>query len=478
MNHPLWIVGVLLCIFIAFQYQSTQYFGPLELVATSGGVLLGIALWVRYSRHHSFDFLDPIHLVLCILLFGFCGVLIYDPSVHLTRFAEPERALIVSIVATLAFALGYTAVTSASGSSTLPRRLTLLRVLRRAPRPEAPALLLGLWLLTFFFRLFYSLEHGYGTVFESPDTARVSAHALVTGFGTLGRYFIISALIIWLSRSSRFGRIQIWLAFTCLGLEVWINIFAGWKHSPVLFAVGLLFVARARASCGKRIGVGSGLAAGACLVLFLVVFYALDTSRSRGADSRFSATTLMATASEADTASMQRSLDRLVQRIAYGGFLADVIGVVDAGVVHRQHGATLWPGFLWFIPRAIWPTKPTLSIGGWYALTVLGWPEGPQAAVTVPGDLYLNFGMLGVFGGMLGYGLLLRLLYDQLVVNGRTVLGQCLFVPIFLTFALTFEQNVSSIIGEASLLVCALAAILVGVTSQLPVRSSSARDTR
>jgi hypothetical protein len=338
-----------------------------------------------------------------ILLFGFCGVLVYDPSVHSTRFAEPERALIVSVLATLAFALGYTGFTS---RRILPQRLSLLRVLRRVPRPEAPALLLGLWLLTFFFRLLYSFEHGYGTVFGSPDPADANVANLVVSFGVLGRYFILSALIIWLSRSRRFGRIQIWLALTCLGLEAWINLVAGWKYGPVLLAVGLLFEARARVSCGKRIGVGTGLVAGACLMLSLVVFYALDTARLKGADSRFGITTLAAIAGEADTASIQRSRERLVQRIGYGGFLADAIGGVDSGVVDRQHGATLWPGFLGFIPRAIWPAKPVLSIGGWYAVTVLGWEPGKgEAAVTLPGDFYLNFGIVGVFGGMLGYGL-------------------------------------------------------------------------
>ena len=469
MNHCLWVIGIMVCTLIAILYQNTRYFGPLELTATSGGVLLSIALWVRYSRHRSFDFLDPIHLVMGILLFGFCGVLVYDPSVHLTRFAEPERALIVSIVATLAFALGYTAFTDASRSRILPQPLSMLRMLRRAPRPDAPALLLGLWLLTFFFRLFYSFEHGYGMVWTSADTAGASNTVanLVESIGKLGRYFIFSALIIWLSRARRFGRIQIWLALACLGLEVWINIVAGRKDSTVLFVVGLLFVARARASCGKRIGVGTGLVAVACLALFLVVFYALDKYRLGAADSRVSITTLAAIAAEADTDSIQRSRERFVQRIGYGGYLADVIGVVDSGVVDRKHGATLWPGFLWFIPRSIWPAKPMLSIGRWYAATVLGWGLGrSEAAVTVPGDFYLNFGIAGVFGGMLGYGLVLRLLYDRLVVSGRTVIGQCLFVPIFLTFALMLEQNLSAIIGGACLLVCALAAILLVLTTK------------
>jgi hypothetical protein len=468
----------MVCTLIGFQYQNAEHAGPFELAAAGGGILLSIALWVCYSRQRSFDFLDPIHLVMGILLFGFCGVLICDPSVHLTPYAEPERALTVSITATLAFALGYAVFTVTSGARILPARLNAFGILRRVPRPEAPTLLLSMWLLTFFFRLFYSFEHGYRGAFSNPNPADANVADLVGSFGKLGAYFIFSALVIWLSRSRQFGRPEIWLALTCLGLEVWINIIAGWKYSPVLFLVGLLFVARARASCGKRPGVGTGLVAVACLAAFLVIFHALDTLRSRNMQSGFDVQALAATIGETDADGIKQSRERLIQRVGYGGFLADVIGVVDAGVLDQQHGATLWPGLLWFIPRSVWPAKPTLSIGRWYAAAVLGWGPGlSEAAVTVPGDLYLNFGIGGVFVGMLGYGAVLRLLYDRFVANGNAVIGLCLFVPIFMTFALTLERNLSAIIGEAGLLVGALAIVLFCLTSRPPEGNPGGRTT-
>jgi len=73
---------------------------------------------------------------------------------------------------------------------------------------------------------------------------------------------------------------------------------------------------------------------------------------------------------------------------------------------------------------------------------------------------------------MLAYGLVLRQLYDRFVVNGRTVIGLCLFVPIFMTFALTLERNLSAIVGEAGLLLVALSAVLFCVTSRPPVGSA------
>jgi hypothetical protein len=213
----------------------------------------------------------------------------------------------------------------------------------------------------------------------------------------------------------------------------------------------------------------------ACVAAFFLIFHALDTLRSRNVESGFDVKTLAATIGETDIASTQQSRQRLVQRVAYGGFLADVIGVVDSGVVDRKRGATLWPGLLWFIPRFIWPAKPTLSIGGWYATAVLGWSGKGEAAVTVPGDFYLNFGVTGVFFGMLAYGVVLRLLYDRFIVNEGTAMGLCLFVPIFMTFALTIERNLGSIVGEAGLLLCALTIVLFSLTTHPHARSSRVR---
>lgn len=472
-NLPLGLMGTSVCALIVLQYQNVVYLGPLKAIVTSAGILLSVALWIRHIRQHSFDFLDPLHLVMGILLFGFCGMLILDPTVHLTPFAEPDKALTISIIATLAFALGYTAFNGTSNAPILPPRLGGFAILRRVPRPEAPMLLLSLWLLTFLFRLFYSFQHGYRGAFTNPDPADANVADLIGSFGKLGAYFIFSALIIWLSRWRRFNRFEIWLTLTCLSLEVWINIEAGWKYSPVLFAVGLLFIARARAACGRPPGLGTAVIAVMCLATFLLVFHALDTLRSRNMQSGFDIEVLASTIGQTDDNSIQQSQKRLIQRVGYGGFLADIIGVVDGGVLDQQRGSTLWPGLLWFVPRSVWPSKPTLSIGRWYAADVLNWGSGmSEAAVTVPGDFYLNFDAEGVLIGMLVYGAVLRLLYDRLVVNGHTIMGCCLFVPIFMTFALTLERNLSAIMGEAGLLFVALTVVLFCMTIRPPAASS------
>lgn len=65
----------------------------------------------------------------------------------------------------------------------------------------------------------------------------------------------------------------------------------------------------------------------------------------------------------------------------------------------RWSGESLLPLITWFIPRAIWPGKPQVSRGRWYATEILGWSFGTrsEAAITLWGDAYMNFGWAGVF---------------------------------------------------------------------------------
>jgi len=80
-------------------------------------------------------------------------------------------------------------------------------------------------------------------------------------------------------------------------------------------------------------------------------------------------------------------------------------------------GATmegLWTGV---VPRILWPDKPNIGIGYWFAVHYWGTPAGveqvPQT-VTHPGELYIDFGLIGVIVGMALLGLWYRLAYAAL----------------------------------------------------------------
>jgi oligosaccharide repeat unit polymerase len=70
-------------------------------------------------------------------------------------------------------------------------------------------------------------------------------------------------------------------------------------------------------------------------------------------------------------------------------------------------GASFLSAFVLFVPRQIWPSKPTTA----WAYMQEFLPEGfsnPNISYTILGELFLNFGLLGVVIGMLLTGFLCR----------------------------------------------------------------------
>jgi hypothetical protein len=72
-----------------------------------------------------------------------------------------------------------------------------------------------------------------------------------------------------------------------------------------------------------------------------------------------------------------------------------------------------------FIPRVFWPEKPKIALGAWYAMEIGqavptddGWYNN-SVNMTQAGELYLNFGWLGVIGGLLFFGAALAFFWTR-----------------------------------------------------------------
>jgi hypothetical protein len=96
--------------------------------------------------------------------------------------------------------------------------------------------------------------------------------------------------------------------------------------------------------------------------------------------------------------------------------MALVVRATPSQIPYRL-GATmegLWTGM---VPRILWPDKPNIGIGFWFASHYWGTPPGvlevPQT-VTHPGELYIDFGLPGVIVGMALLGLWYRFAYAAL----------------------------------------------------------------
>jgi len=70
--------------------------------------------------------------------------------------------------------------------------------------------------------------------------------------------------------------------------------------------------------------------------------------------------------------------------------------VVDTPSSDREDpwlGRSYLTALFWAVPRSVWPDKPSMSLGRWYAETYYGWGENikGEAGVTIWGEAYLNF---------------------------------------------------------------------------------------
>jgi hypothetical protein len=68
------------------------------------------------------------------------------------------------------------------------------------------------------------------------------------------------------------------------------------------------------------------------------------------------------------------------------------------------------------VPRFLWQSKPTLDNGYIFSQRYLDLPPSSVTStpITEPGDLYMNFGVVGVLGGMLVWGVVCASLYAWL----------------------------------------------------------------
>jgi hypothetical protein len=418
---------------------------PMTVVALLTLTPVALTLWLAHLWNRPFDIIEPINIISGIVLVGFLGNLLFGPDTTSKVPGNDNKAIVVAVTALVTFLIGYH--TGIAGR--LARSVPVLGLLARpVSRGAFWWLILG-WGLTIAHRSVYFLGIGYGTPFRTVETGKAIGN-LILIFGQLGSYVLLMAVI--LASTAKHKSPAWWpVLLVAIVLEMGITAVAGWKSAPITMIIALLLMVRtAVQGTLKRAGAAS-LVLLICFPLFLWIFAAVHNYRSWAAVYDTSTEQLVDSVRSLSFDYDALALERFSNRIGYGSMLSTVVSAVDDGIIEYQHGATLWPAFVWFVPRWIWPDKPTMSIGGWYAVTVLGWiPGGGEAAVTLPGDLYLNFGIFGVLLGMFAYGILLRFAYDYCVRRIGSPVGLWVFLPVLLVLSLGFERNFAAIFSQAS----------------------------
>jgi len=234
--------------------------------------------------------------------------------------------------------------------------------------------------------LSYFFETAYGT----RDDPSVYA-----GFYNLFRPGLFLVIAWALAAKVRAG--LVWaglLAYICFDL-LWFGPIRGGRNETITLVLTLMYIAKHFADPKKVSHVGPLrrgwlLCAGVAIVLIW------------GGIRNYSIEDIVSGSS--DQPSLLISTEAMVVKSVYETFqsFAGVVSSVPTQVPY-QRGQTLFDSFTLIIPRAIWPSKPTPA-NSWLAQTFYGPEITASISTTWPGELYLNFGWLGLMLGMYWMG--------------------------------------------------------------------------
>ena len=298
----------------------------------------------------------------------------------------------------------------------------------------------------------------------------------LSSLGTLGSVIFLCPLFVTFVLSRAGGSRNLRSAYVCALLvavvEAMRAFLFGYLRGDVAapfiaFILGALTGARSLRPLKSRAFVPIYVATG----LFIAYFGAYGAIRGRtGAGlQRFEAVQQYRGALQ-DTPDLANQ--SVLSRLTTINQLSQVGRVVDEeGYLHGQTLAYLAYAF---IPRFLWPEKPTIAKAAWFALHIgLAYvrPNGQISNainMTIPGELYLNYGWEGVLVGLLFLGFFIAALWRTTMfwVAPRNVLGTAF------AFYLMWPWIGFSLGGDLQILVTIVSVylVLVALSLLLPIR--------
>jgi oligosaccharide repeat unit polymerase len=120
-------------------------------------------------------------------------------------------------------------------------------------------------------------------------------------------------------------------------------------------------------------------------------------------------------------------------------------------IMDFQYGATITPLIYAWIPRFFWEDKPVISFGKIFAETYLSEffaNTGVSASVTIIGESYLNFHILGVVTILFMFGLISNRIYIWLKRSNFNNLQLFIYSQIFFYIVSFWEANIAGYFAE------------------------------
>jgi hypothetical protein len=216
------------------------------------------------------------------------------------------------------------------------------------------------------------------------------------------------------------------------------------------------------------------------LIIFIVAFDQLGKARSEGGVERMRLLMEDGTVEVHSTAVPQTFVSRLTNfnQLTRIGWIVEQDGFLQ--------GETLDYLAYAFVPRFLWPDKPLIAKGSWFAVRIgqaYIRPDGRASNavnMTIAGELYLNYGWLGVIVGCLLVGGLLAVFWSRSgsMYDENNVLGWS-FAFYLLWLGLSLEQDLQFVVTLTAVYLAfvALTAVArqIGIEGRAAPGGSSAR---
>jgi hypothetical protein len=407
------VAGFLVCGFALHVPDEAK--AALAVTVLLAGLMLGTASF-RFSRTGG-DAFDPLFLLTLVLTLYFVFHAMWflvDPS---RLSLNIRRPFIDEMARSQAYLLLAYAAMLVAFAVARPRDARMNSTSRKAISETPMSRLLLIFAVGMVFNFVAFKAGAYSKSINSGLTVSGNFRVLRTiGFFSFVAY--VGALLRVTTaphESTRKARVVVY-GVMLPGQIVWA--FVTGTKSEAFFAVFALLLVR-----NYRVRLISARRVLASVIAFVVLFTPLvQTTRSE--------TTAGNLSSSSD---IHRAVDRFpneIGRVVRGKGLLDGVQILqertngsESFALATKYTPTLrgyqfghsWAGVpLTFVPRFLWHTKPnyalTRDFSEIYAGQSVAGGNGLALAPTFPGDLYMNFGLVGVLGGFLIVGFLLRAL--------------------------------------------------------------------
>jgi hypothetical protein len=252
-----------------------------------------------------------------------------------------------------------------------------------------------------------------------------------------------------------------------LPMQIVWSFVTGTKSDALFAVLALLIVRNYRV---RFLTVGRALASGAAFVVLVMPL--IQTTRMNTAAGNLSS-----------SSEIRKAVDRLpteAKRVSHGPGLLDGVAILQArtngsesfalatkytpGLRDYQLGRAWVAIPLAFIPRFVWRGKPNYTPGRdfseIYGGESLAAGNGLVLAPTFPGDLYMNFGVVGLLGGFLVLGALLRVFTQRDGIRADVGERRVFWYAVLIVSVVVLEQDVGELVSTTLLHAAAAAAFL------------------